>query len=477
MTNILKLQNVNSWLLTPNRELKTEINSRLRFRDDNYYHSPAFKAGKWDGFKDFFNEKNGTFLTGLLSEVMFILKDLNQKYSIVDERANNVKWLYKSIDEKFLNQWLSEGKEEITLHDYQPDLVNKAMFFNRGIIQAPTASGKTFCLISILKCLPPKTPVLFLTKNVGLVHQNYEEMIKWKIPNVGRWYGKNKEPNFITCANVNKHSLNGISKLLKKFKVLIVDEVHECISEVPVNAYMKMENACIRIGISATPFKDEKIHKHTIKGHFGPVFKTDTTETGYLTTKDLQQRGILSATNCVFYEIKEPNNIIYEPYIDSITLGIAENYFFHKIVKRLALSLTGRTLILVERRDQGEYLKQLIPEAHWINGDDDVEKVRKPVINALRSSENVIAIVMRQIITAGIDVMVHNLINAAGGDADYNVIQQIGRGLRLANDKNCLEYRDFVFKTNDYLEKHSNSRIRTLEDQGHEVTIRDKFDF
>ena len=477
MTHILQLQNVNSWLVTKDKDLKSEISGKLRFRDDNYYHVAAYKNGKWDGFQQFFNEKNGLFLTGLLPEVMSILKKLNQTYKIVDERANNVKWIYKSIDENFLNQWLPDGFKKITLHDYQPDLVNKAIFFNRGIIQAPTASGKTFCLISILKCLPPKTPVLFLTKNVGLVHQNYEEMIKWKIPNVGRWYGKHKEPNFITCANVNKHSLKGIDKLLKKFKVLIVDEVHECMSEVPVAAYTKMTNACIRFGISATPFKDEKIHKHTVKGHFGPIFKTSTTDTGYLTTKDLQQRGILSSTECVFYKIKEPTNIIYEPYIDSVTLGIAENYYFHKVIKRLSLSLTGRTLILVERRDQGEYLQQLIPNAHWINGDDDVEKTRKPVINALRSAENVIAIVMRQIITAGIDIMIHNLINAAGGDADYNVIQQIGRGLRCASDKDGLKYRDFIFETNDYLEKHSHNRIKTLKAQGHEVVIKNEFDF
>lgn len=163
--------------------------------------------------------------------------------------------------------------------------------------------------------------------------------------------------------------------------------------------------------------------------------------------------------------------------MDAVTLGIAENFHFHKVIRKLSNSLKGRTLILVERRDQGEYLKQLMPNAHWINGDDDVESVRQPVINALCKAKDVTAIVMRQIITAGIDIKIHNLINAAGGDADHNIIQQIGRGLRCASDKEILRFYDFVFNINPYLHKHSNNRIRTLTKQGHEVIVKTELDF
>ena len=475
MANVIRIQNIHSWLLSTDRDLKSKLHRSLRFRDKDYYHNAAYKQGKWDGFKEFFSEQNGKFLTGLLPEVEQTLKKLGKPYQIVDERNNNITWQHTNIDEHFLDPWIPEGHPEITLHDYQPDLVNRAIANNRGLVQAPTAAGKTFIMISLLKCLPPKTPVLFLTKNKALVHQNYEDMIDWGVPNVGRWYGKYKEPNYITCANANVHTLKGINNLLPKIKVLIVDEIHECMSKVPVNAYRKMKKACVRYGISATPFKDKRVHKYTVKGHFGPVFKTSTTESGFLTTKELQKRGILSASNCTFYKIEEPN-IPYEPYIDAVTLGIAENYHFHNVVRRLSRSLKGRTLILVERRDQGEYLKQLMPEAHWVNGDDSIE-VRKPVIEALKSEKDVTAIVMRQIITAGINVKVHNLINAAGGDASYNVIQQIGRGLRCAEDKDILQYYDFIFEINDYLYKHSKNRMKTLEEEGHTVTAKDEHDF
>ena len=62
-----------------------------------------------------------------------------------------------------------------------------------------------------------------------------------------------------------------------------------------------------------------------------------------------------------------------------------------------------------------------------------------------------------------------NLINAAGGQADHQIIQRLGRGLRIASDKKHLMYYDFIFELNEYLEKHSHKRIKVLKKEGHVV--------
>ena len=339
-------------------------------------------------------------------------------------------------------------------------------------------SGKTFILVSLLKCLPPKTPTLFLTKNAQLVHQNYEEMKLWGVENLGRWYDKYKEPNYVMCVTNHVNTFASIEKLLPKFKVLIVDEVHDCMSDVPVSAYKKMKSACVRIGISATAFKWDKkkidnVHKWHLKGHFGPIFKTTTTSTGSLTTKELQGRGILSKSDCFFYPITSPN-LAYEPYQDAVKLGIEQNFHFHEMVKKLCDSCKGRTLIVVERIEQGQYLNQLIPGSNFIQGKNKL-KEREPIINALKQGEKSVAIVMRQIITAGINVKIHDLINAAGGEGAHNVIQLMGRGLRTADDKDQLRYHDFHFLINDYLRKHSEWRMEVLKKEGHNVEVLDQF--
>jgi superfamily II DNA or RNA helicase len=471
----LQISNTNSRILTTDSELKTFLSEKLRFRPKNYWHSQAYKKKQWDGWKYFFNEKNGLFLTGILPEVNLVLNKLKKDYKIVDNREL-FKWNQESINKDFLKPWWPAGFESFELHDYQPDLVNQCIKYNRGIVQAPTGSGKTFILISILKCLPPKTPALFLTKNAQLVHQNYEEMKLWGVENLGRWYDKYKEPNYVMCVTNHKKSFSSIEKLLPKFKVLIVDEVHDCMSDVPISAYRKMNKACVRIGISATAFKWNKkkiedVHKWNLKGFFGPIFKTSTTENGSLTTKELQDRGILSKSDCTFYPVTAPN-LYYEPYQDAVKMGIEQNFHFHEMVKKIAESCNGRTLIVVERIEQGQYLNQIIPNSSFIQGKINL-KEREPVINSLKKGEKSVAIVMRQIITAGINVKIHDLINASGGEGAHNIIQLMGRGLRTAEDKESLRYHDFYFLINEYLKKHSEWRMEVLKKEGHELTIKE----
>jgi superfamily II DNA or RNA helicase len=157
--------------------------------------------------------------------------------------------------------------------------------------------------------------------------------------------------------------------------------------------------------------------------------------------------------------------------MDAVTRGIAENWDFHEMVKDLAGRLEGRTLILVERIAQGDALHSLIPGSLWVQGKDDLD-TRKMVIEKLKTSKDkVVSIGTQQIFTAGINVMAHNVINAAGGQADHHIIQRVGRGLRTADDKEILNYYDFVFENNEYLLKHSKKRMEILKKENHEVVV------
>lgn len=476
---VLQVDNITGRLVSTDRDIIDLLYEKLRFRPKDFWHNVAYKKKRWDGWTNFFCQKTGRFQAGLLPEVRAALRIKKVPYTFIDER-NSVNWIHERIDDHFLDPWIPDHFDMEAMHDYQPDFVNQTFKHNRGLIQAPTGAGKTLILISILKSLPPKTPVLFITKNSQLVHQNWQEMTDWGVENVGRWYDKYKEPNWIMCCTSHIKTFASIAKLLPKFKVLLVDEVHECMSDVPQSAYKKMKKSCVRIGFSATPFKWNKkkiddVHKWRVKGCFGPILKTTTTKTGVLETKDLQDRGILSQSNCWFYPIDRPN-LAYEPYADAVKMGIEQNLYFHDVVTKLARSRPGRTLIVVERLEQGEYLKSLMPEAHWIQGKDSLKK-RLPVIEALKKDEKCIAIVMKPIITAGINVRIHDLINAAGGDAAQGVIQLMGRGLRLADDKEKLDYHDFHFLMNDYLRKHSEWRMEVLSNEGHSVTRKESLDF
>jgi superfamily II DNA or RNA helicase len=477
METVLVLNNDYSYLLTEDVVIKRELYDRLRFRDKNYFHNRAYKMKKWDGFINFFSKENGKFLSGLLPEVTAVLRHNKIEYTVRDERSKT-QFICDSIGPDFLNQWLPKNEDgtpasPITLYDYQVESTNMALKHKRGVITAPTGAGKTNIMISFLKTIAPNTPTLVLQNRVSLAQQNYEELMKWGFPNVGTLWGGSVAPNMITVASVQ--SIAKMEKVLPKIKVLIVDEIHDMMSALPKAVYKKLKSADVRLAVSATPFKfggKDAVQKFYVRGFFGPVLKIKSTDSGVLTTADLQERGILANSKCIFYPIREPK-IEHDIYIDAVTRGIAESFYFHDVVTRLAKSMKGRTLILVDRIAHGDALNNLLPGSLWVRGQDDAE-TRKGVIKQLQKGKgDLIAIATQQIFNTGINVHPNNLINAASGQADHMIIQRMGRGLRTASDKERLNYYDFVFEINPYLLEHSNKRINILRKEGHDVEIRE----
>lgn len=469
----LKVQNCYSWLHLRDKKAKEKIWKALRFRRKNYFHTSLYKRGLWDGYDEFFKLETGRFLTGLLPEVLYALKYLGIEWVMRDER-DSIEFRYNEIGKDFLKEWRPEGHDLVEMYDYQVDLINQIIQHGRGVVQAPTAAGKTAIMIGILKALPQDCPTLILANRKGLVQQNYDEMLEWGFEDVGRLYGRYNKPATFTAATVQSlHKMPNLDKI----RALVVDEIHDMTSKVPKKYYNKLKKCSIRAAVSATPFKfgeSDKSQKYDVKGYFGPIMITRTGEK--LTTNMLQKRGILSASDCTFFPIDKPS-IPYEIYLDAVTLGIAENFYFHDIVRRLCETLSGRTLIIVERLAHGDMLEQLIPGAIWVRGQDTLD-TRKLVIDKLKHSrKDVVAIATQGIFNTGINVKVHNLINAAGGQAEHQIIQRLGRGLRKAGDKDVLKYYDFIFKINDYLEGHSMKRIKILKEEGHKVTVKEGIDF
>ena len=478
MGNILRISNDYSFFLSDDIKLKMELWDRLRFRDKNYFHNRAYKMKKWDGYINFFVHETGKFLTGLLPEVSAVLKHFNVDYKVEDLRVKT-EFSYDKIDKLFLNQWLPETNSvgdkinSLELYDYQVEMINQVIKHRRGVIYAPTSAGKSLVMLGILKTLAPKTPTLVLQNRASLAQQNYDEFTKWGLPNVGSLWGGNVNPNIITVATVQ--SVAKMEKALPKVKVLIVDEIHDMMSTLPKAVYRRLKGADVRVAVSATPFKfggKDNVQKFYVRGFFGPILKIKSAEGGVLTTSELQDRGILAASKCVFYPIREPQ-IPHDIYIDAVTRGIAESFYFHDVVTRLAKKQKGRTLILVDRIAHGDALHNLLPGSLWVQGKDTPE-TRKGVIKELQKAKgDLIAIATQQIFNTGINVHPQNLINAAGGQADHMIIQRMGRGLRTAKDKDICNYYDFLFHNNEYLYKHSMKRVKILQKEGHEVEIKE----
>lgn len=461
----LHIENNYSRLITDDLLLREELWNEMRFRDKNYFHSRLYKMKLWSGHVDFFKKDTGKFLTGLLPEVQFKLKQKNVLYQINDTRQG-IEFVDKKIDENYLGNGYK-------LRDYQIEYIEKIAKYKRGIIDSKTSSGKTLTMVGMVKNLPVDTPTLILCNRKSLVEQNYNELLKFGIKNVGRVYDKHKEPNVITCSTIQ--SADYIEKLFPKIIALFCDESHLLTTTKTRRLYAKLKNCSIRVGMSATPFKfggTDLCQKFSIKGWLGPIIKlSESSENGMLSVKELQDRNILSTAECIFIKIKEPI-LKHKIYLDAVTEGIAQNEHLHQIVKNLATSLPGRKLILVDRIEHGDRLKQLMPNAHWIQGKDDMES-RQYVINQLSNSDNTIGIAMSSILSVGLNFYIHHLISCSDSKAEHVILQAFGRGLRVKEDKSHLKYYDFLYEINSYLNQHSKDRIKILKKHGHSVSIVD----
>lgn len=339
-------------------------------------------------------------------------------------------------------------------------------------------SGKTNVLIALLKALPPKTPTLVLVDRKDLAIQNYDEIKKFGFNDVGLFYGEVKDPNFITVCVIN--SVDKLEPVFPRIKALFVDEIHDGMSKSFINVYKSCSNADIRIAFSATPFRyagKDKCHKYRVKGYIGGVLKSNISDDGKLSTDFFQKRNILTKANCVFYTIDSPDRQ-YDVYGDALTYGIAQNPYLNQgIAKLVKEKLSGRTLLVVSRIEHGECLQQLIPNSFWLHGTQKKD-VRKSIIKDLKDYQgDFVAIAVDSIINKGINVFIHNLVNIAGGKADHQVLQRLGRGLRTSDDKEILNYIDFYFTNNPYLEKHSEARVKILKTEGHPVEVKEDFNF
>lgn len=449
--------------LEVDQEMSQLLWEKLRFAIKDRHFHPLVQSRQWDGMIEFYKKKTGRFLTGLLPEITAALHTKGYQVETVDKRTM-VPFEVAQIDKDFLGNGF-------VLRDYQVDYVNQWIRRQTGIIPAPPGAGKSATLVALMKAMRPKTPALVIANRTDLIEQNYDDMVKYGVQNVGRFYGKVKEPNYITCCTVQ--SVEKLLPMLGKVRALVADEVHDLMTKQAKWLYTKIPNCTLRVGMSATPFLyggRDLVQKFEVKGHFGPLLKTKFTSeaSGKMTTKELQKREILSPAVCWFLPIKDPV-LEYVLYNDAVTLGISENDYLKNVVADLAKKLTGRTLILVERIEQGDRLFEALgPQTEWVKG-EDTRETRKRVITRLKEDENCLAIATRGIFNTGINVYCHNLINAAGGQADHLIIQRLGRGMRRADDKKSLHYFDFYFKNNEYLEKHSKRRIAILRKEGHVV--------
>ena len=233
---------------------------------------------------------------------------------------------------------------------------------------------------------------------------------------------------------------------------VIVDEVQTARGDALSNLLSKvMQNVPLRWGLTGTIPKDQ-IEAARIKCNLGNVIYT-------VTSKELQDKKILSTCNISCIKLK--SSMKFENYAEELKFLTTDRERMSYVAKLIqALSESGNTLVLVDRIECGNLLCEFLglPKSEFVKGDTK-KKDRESSYGEIRWADNKILIATYGVASTGISISrLYNVVLVEPGKSFIKTIQSIGRGLRVAEDKDHVEIIDISSSTK-YSAKHLRERL------------------
>ncbi len=458
-------------------ETRRKIVNKLKFDLPYARHMPAYKLGRWDGTKTYFSI-GGTGYLAHLDVILPIIEDAGYEIDIEDLRHHS-KIKFAPITE---NYWADQGKTwpkghpeagtPIVLRDYQYDVVNKFLENPQALQEVATGAGKTITTATLSHLCEPYGRTMVVVPNKSLVVQTEEDYKNLGL-DVGVYFGDRKElgktHTICTWQSLNvldKKSYDNETLSLAEFTAgvaaIIVDEVHQAKAEVLTKLLTQNFNNCaIRWGLTGTVPK-EAFEFQGILASIGPVINQ-------VSAHDLQEKGVLANLQINVLQTTDVQvfRSFQEEYSFLVTDPTRLTWMANKIKE---LSLSGNTLVLINRIDTGNKLIELIPDAVFVSGGMKLDE-RKEEYDEIKTSDGKIIVATYGVAAVGINIpRIFNLVLIEPGKSFVRVIQSIGRGIRKAQDKDHVEIWDFT-STCKYAKRHLTERKKFYKEAKYPFTI------
>ena len=348
------------------------------------------------------------------------------------------------------------------LREDQKRLVKSALVKQRGVLKAPTGSGKTVLAASIVKKIP-NSKVVFLCHTKTLVRQTSEEFRKFGIP-CSVFYGEEKVLSNVTVATIQSFCKLEFEEQ-NQFDVLMIDECHHVSGFATVyGKLLSKMTATMRLGFTATLSK-QKEGELAVEGLLGPLLDELSISEGI-------EEGIIATPIIRLLPVKE-NSMIADlgNYKDIYNAGIVTNRYRNNLIASTAIKyqkMGMSSLIMVREIHHGELLSEVLTnlgeEPVFVQGGTDTE-TRELIKKSL--NDNLLKIVISTAIWyEGVNIpSLCVIINGCGGKSDIRTVQIVGRGLRTTADKSEIVIVDFL-DPYKYLAQHAIQRIRIYVENG-----------
>lgn len=413
-------------------------------------HTPAYKLGRWNG-KISFCDIGGRSYLNLLDKLLPIVQEQGYDVEIEDNRESHQFEFEEVVEDSYSHIKWPTGHplagQPIMIREHQVDVINSYLENITGINIAPTGAGKTLITAILSHKVEPFGRTIVIVPTKDLVTQTEEDYKNLGL-DVGVFFGDRKDygKKHTICT---WQSLETLSKRSKEQELKIsiedffegvicvmVDEVHKAKADVLrklLSTYLR--NAPIRWGLTGT-MPEEDHEKIAVVACIGPML-------GAIKTKELQEKGILAQLHINVWQLQDLGEVAFDNYqseLKWLTTNPIRLKFLAKEVQKMAEN--GNTLVLVDRVQTGEMLQSLIPDSIFVSGKMK-SKDRKEEYREVQEVDGKIIIATYGVASTGINIVrIFNLVLFEAGKSFVRVIQSIGRGIRVAPDKDFVDVFD-----------------------------------
>jgi superfamily II DNA or RNA helicase len=450
-----------------------EFKQQMSFRVKGYRFIPAVKNGMWDGYVSML--KRHTIPTGLYRAIK---PELERDHGI--EFAESILW---NEPPDWKRTWTSDRAWQ---NECAAAMI-ESMPTGGGTIIAATSAGKTAMAALFYSMVEGRH--LFVVDQVKLLYQAQADISEYLKEPVGIIGNSEFAPGRVTVATIQ--TLRSWSKQAKfmayaggKLETTIVDEVHTQLASSNFDVVTALRPKA-RFGLTATLQMDEREVWLKVSSFSGPVIYT------YNIVRGIAE-GILAHSQ--YHQIRfapevSPSQIKVNR--DAIKIatehsGIAperldawqENVLNHREKARalrwLVRGFLSRNRYIVILADKHAHIDQITRVLHEFDPMVITGKIKRTAadesIEAFEQGKNRLIIASR-VFNKGISIKrIDTIINVGEIEDANTIVQQIGRELRLHDDKNGAIFVDLGTATGRYRETAQN-RLDSVKAAGIPTTL------
>lgn len=468
--------------LNKDTKIRRQLVNSVKFFVPYAYHMPIFKLGRWDGYKSYCTMGGETYLN-LLDKMLPVLTNAGYEINIDDRRTvwnlnfPSLEDVKKRLASRTWPKGHTNEAEPIVLRDYQEEALGYFLQNPQSIQEISTGAGKTLLSAAMSMLCEPFGRTIIIVPSKQLVLQTEEDYQNIGL-DVGVFFGDRKEIDrqHTICTWQSLNSLDkqtagkrnpflgedGIKTFLADTAMVLVDECHG----VKADALMRLltdpfAHVPIRWGFTGTvPKEDHDLF--SLLSCIGPIVHK-------IEAYKLQEKGVLASLDIKILQTLE--TVEFSDYHEEHNF-LATNKTRIKWLGETVIDIakTGNTLLLVDRIETGEMIKEMIPEAMFVHGSVKV-KTRKKHFDEINVSDGNIIVATYGTAAVGLNVpRIFNLVLLESGKSFIRVIQSIGRSIRIAKDKNSAMVYDITSNCK-YSKKHLTERKKYYKNAKYPFTI------